>query len=169
MHLNKTQNRAHVKNQTQRRHVAFPSMTSSVSWVMRYSYIHSCILHTIHTTITLQVYNILHISCIRTVTMSGYFLLTLITLAPVYANMIQILLHTYRGLGCSIFVEINVKKQSNPSPFKVFNILHCSAHMQPSTISSTYHFKKRVPFRHKSRGNQGFEEYHNVYWKQNVQ
>ena len=77
---------------------------------------------------------------------------TLITPAPVCANMIQILVHTYRGLGCSIFVEINVKRQSNPSPFNVLNILHCSANIQPSTISSKYHFKKCVPFRHNSRG-----------------
>ena len=47
-------------------------------------------------------------------------------LAPVCANMIQILVHTCRGLGCSIFIEINVKRRSNPSPLKVFNILHCS-------------------------------------------
>ena len=69
---------------------------------------------------------------------------TLITPAPVCANMIQILVHTYRVLECSIFVEINIKRQSNPSPFKVFNILLCSAHtgIQPSTISSKYHFKK---------------------------
>ena len=69
------------------------------------------------------------------------FSLTLITPAPVCANMIQILVHTYRGLGCSIFVEINVKRQSNPLPLKVFNIQHCSAHIQPSTIISKYHFK----------------------------
>ena len=70
-----------------------------------------------------------------------------ITPAPVCANMIQILVHTYRGLGCSIFVEMNAKRQSNPSPLIVFNILHCSAHIQPNTISSKYHFKKCVPFR----------------------
>ena len=48
--------------------------------------------------------------------------LTLITPAPVCANMIQILVHTYMDLGCSIFVEINVKRQSNPFPLIVFNI-----------------------------------------------
>ena len=79
--------------------------------------------------------------------------LTLITPAPVCANIIQKLVHPCRGLGCSIFIEINVKSQSNPSPFKVFNIQHCSAHIQPSTIISKYHFKKCVPFRHNSRGN----------------
>ena len=89
----------------------------------------------------------MHYLCI-----TRFSILTLITPAPVCANMIQILVHTYRGLGCSIFVEINVKRQSNPSPFKVFNILHCSANIQPSTISSKYHFKKCVPFRHTSRG-----------------
>ena len=68
--------------------------------------------------------------------------------------MIQILVHTCRGLGCSIFVEINVKRQSNPSPLKVLNIQHCPAHIQPSTIISKYHFKKCVPFRHNSRGYQ---------------
>ena len=76
---------------------------------------------------------------------------TLITPAPVYANMIQTLVHTCRGLGWSIFIEINVKRQSNPSPLKVFNIQHCSAHIQPSTFISKYHFKKCVPFRHNSR------------------
>ena len=44
---------------------------------------------------------------------------TLITPAPLCANMIQILVHTYRDLGCSIFEEINVKRQSNPSPLIV--------------------------------------------------
>ena len=79
--------------------------------------------------------------------------LTLITLAPLCANMIQTLVHTCRCLGCSIFIEINVKRQSNPSPFKVFNIQHCSAHIQPSTIILKNHFKKCVPFRHNSQGN----------------
>ena len=69
------------------------------------------------------------------------------------ANMIQTLVHTCRGLGCSIFIEINVKRQSNPSPLKVFNIQHRLAHIQPSTIISKYHFKKCVPFWHNSRGN----------------
>ena len=42
--------------------------------------------------------------------------------------MIQTLVHTCRGLGCYIFIEINVKRKSNPLPLKVFNIQHCSAH-----------------------------------------
>ena len=53
---------------------------------------------------------------------------TLITPAPVCANMIQTLVHTCRGLGCCFFIEINVKRQSIPSPLKEFNIEHCSAH-----------------------------------------
>ena len=59
---------------------------------------------------------------------SSHLKTTLITPAPVCANMIQIFVHTCRGLGCSIFVEINVKRQSNPSPLKVFNIQHCLTH-----------------------------------------
>ena len=55
---------------------------------------------------------------------------TLITPAPVCANMIQTLVHTCRGPGCSIIIEINVKKQSNPSPLKVFNIQYCLAQLQ---------------------------------------
>ena len=30
--------------------------------------------------------------------------------------------------GCSIFLEINVKRRSNPPPLKVLNILQCTAH-----------------------------------------
>ena len=78
---------------------------------------------------------------------------TLITPAPFCANMIQTLVHTCRGLGCSIFIKINVKRQSNPSPLKVFNSQHCSAHIQLSIIISKYHSKKCVPFRHNSQGN----------------
>ena len=69
---------------------------------------------------------------------------------PVFANIIQTLVHTCRDRGCSIFIEISVKRQSNPSPLKVFNIQHCSAHIQPNTIFSKYHFKKCVPLRHHS-------------------
>ena len=76
---------------------------------------------------------------------------------PVCANMIQTSVHTCRGLGCSIFIETIVKRQSNQSPLKVFNIQQYSAHIhysiQPSTIISKYNFKKCVPFRHNSRGN----------------
>ena len=60
---------------------------------------------------------------------------------PVCANMIQTLVHTCRGLGCSIFIETIVKRQSNQSPLKVFNIQHYSAHFQPSIIILKYHFK----------------------------
>ena len=83
----------------------------------------------------------------------SYVSLTLITPAPVCANMIHSLVHTCRGLGFSIFIEMNVKRQSNPWALKVFKIQHCSAHIQPSTITSKYHFKMCVPFRHNSRGN----------------
>ena len=57
------------------------------------------------------------------------FKCTLITPAPVCANMIQILVHTCRDLGCSIFIKTNVKRRSNPSPLKVFNIQHCLAYI----------------------------------------
>ena len=30
--------------------------------------------------------------------------------------MIHTMVHTWRGRGCSIFIEINVKRQSNPRP-----------------------------------------------------
>ena len=76
-----------------------------------------------------------------------------LTPAPVCANMIQTLMHTCRGQGCFIFIETNVKRQSNPLLLKVLNIQHRSAHIQPSTTISKYHFKKCVPFRHNSRGN----------------
>ena len=76
---------------------------------------------------------------------------TLITPAPVCENMIQTLVHTCRVLGCCIFIEINVNRQSNPLTLKEFNIQHCSAHIQPRTSVLKYHFKKYVPFRHNSR------------------
>ena len=57
-----------------------------------------------------------------------YNFFTLITLATVCANMIQILVHTCRGLGCSIFVEINVKRQSNPSPLE-YSALNTARHI----------------------------------------
>ena len=55
---------------------------------------------------------------------------TLITPAPVCANMIQKLVHTCRGMGCSNFIETNVKRQSNPLP--------CVQH---STVHRTYSAK----------------------------
>ena len=81
--------------------------------------------------------NFLNITC---------FCLTLITPAPVCANMIQTLVHTCRGLGCSIFIETNVKRQSNPLPFKVCSIQQCTEHIQPSTIISKNDSKKCVHF-----------------------
>ena len=74
------------------------------------------------------------------------FILTLITPAPVRANMIQTLVHSCRGLGCSIFIETNVKRQSNPLPFKVCSIQQCTEHIQPSTIISKNDSKKCVHF-----------------------
>ena len=58
--------------------------------------------------------------------------------------------------GCSIFIEINFKRQSNPLPLKVYNILRCRAHIQPSKIISKYDFEKCVLYLHNSRGNYGF-------------
>ena len=76
----------------------------------------------------------------------AYIYSTLITPAPVWANMIQTLVHTCRGLGCSIFIETNVKRQSNPLPFKVCSIQQCTEHIQPSTIISKNYSKKCVHF-----------------------
>ena len=75
-----------------------------------------------------------------------FFLLTIITPAPVRANMIQTLVHSCRGLGCSIFIETNVKRQSNPLPFKVCSIQQCTEHIQPSTNFSKNYSKKCVHF-----------------------
>ena len=72
---------------------------------------------------------------------------TLINPAPVCAYMIQTLVHTWRGWGCSIFIETNVKRQSNPWPLKVCSIQQCTSHSQPSTIISEYDSRKCVPFR----------------------
>ena len=47
-------------------------------------------------------------------------------------------------------IEINVKRQSNCLPLKVFNIQRCTAHIEPSTIISKYDSNKCVPFRHNS-------------------
>ena len=44
------------------------------------------------------------------------------------------------------FIETNVKRQSNPFPFKVCSIQHCTDHIQPSTIISKNYFKKCVHF-----------------------
>ena len=60
--------------------------------------------------------------------------------------MIQTLVHTWRGWGCSIFIETNVKRQSNPLPFKACSIQQCTEHIQPSTIISKYDSKKCVHF-----------------------
>ena len=70
----------------------------------------------------------------------------LITPAPVCANMIQTLGHTCRGLGCSIFIETDVKRQWNTLPFKVCSIQQCTEHIQPSTIISKNDSKKCVHF-----------------------
>ena len=71
---------------------------------------------------------------------------TLINPAPVYAYMIQTLVQTWRGWGCSIFIETNVARQSNPLPFKACGIQQCTEHIQPSTIISKYDSKKGVHF-----------------------
>ena len=68
-------------------------------------------------------------------------------------TMIQKMVHTWRGRGRSIFIEINVKRQSNPPPPKVCSIQRCTAHIQPSNIISKYDFKKCASFWHNSRGN----------------
>ena len=60
--------------------------------------------------------------------------------------MIQTLVHTCRGLGCSIFIETYVKRQSNPLPFKVCSIQQCTEHIQPSTVISKNDSKKCVHF-----------------------
>ena len=55
-------------------------------------------------------------------------------------------MHTWRGRGCSIFIEINVKRQSSPRPLQVCSILQCTAHIQPSKfisniiLKSVHHF-----------------------------
>ena len=92
---------------------------------------------------------------------------TLITPAPVCANMIQTLVHTCRGLGCSIFIETYVKRQSNPLPFKVCSIQQCTEHIQPSTIISKNDSKKCVHFGTTARVirvNPHFKDY-NGQWK----
>ena len=71
---------------------------------------------------------------------------TLINPAPVCANMIQTLVHTWRGWGCSIFIETNVKRQSNPLPLKVCSIQQFTAQIQPSTIILKYDSKKCLHF-----------------------
>ena len=43
---------------------------------------------------------------------------TLINPAPVCAHMIQILVQTWRGRGCSIFIETNVNKTVKPLAFQ---------------------------------------------------
>ena len=49
----------------------------------------------------------------------------------------------------------------------MFNIQHCSVHIQPSTIFSKYDFKICASFLHNSRCNQGFnEESESLYKKQ---
>ena len=57
--------------------------------------------------------------------------------------MIQTMVHTRRGRGCSIFIEINVKRQSNPPSLTVCNILRWTAHtsIQPSKIILKYDFE----------------------------
>ena len=60
--------------------------------------------------------------------------------------MIQTLVHTCRGLGCSIFIETYVKRQSNPLPFKVCSIQQYTEHIQPSTVISKNDSKKCVHF-----------------------
>ena len=50
--------------------------------------------------------------------------------------LIQTMVHTWRGRGCFTFIEINVKRQSNPPPLKVCSIQRCTAHIQPSKIIS---------------------------------
>ena len=74
-----------------------------------------------------------------TVCYTGY---SLINPSHVCAYMIQTLVHTWRGWGCSIFIETNVKRQSNPLPLKVCSIQQCTAHIQPSTIILKYDSKK---------------------------
>ena len=72
----------------------------------------------------------------------AYIYSTLITPAPVWANMIQTLVHTCRGLGCSIFIETNVKRQSNPLPFAVCSIQQCTEH---TVFSQAQLFQKMIP------------------------
>ena len=75
--------------------------------------------------------------------------LTLINPAPVCAYMIQTFVHTWTGWECSIFIETNVKRQSNPLPFKACSIQQCTTlHIciQPSTIVSKYDSEKCVNF-----------------------
>ena len=91
----------------------------------------------------LSLRGIWHSGALRTRDMK---ILTLITPAPVRANMIQTLVHSCRGLGCSIFIETNVKRQSNPLPFKVCSIQQCTEHIQPSTNFSKNDSKKCVHF-----------------------
>ena len=70
---------------------------------------------------------------------------TLINPAPVYAYMIQTLVQTWRGWGCSIFIETNVARQSNPLPFKVLSIQQCTLH---STYRAKHnYFKNMIPKR----------------------
>ena len=67
--------------------------------------------------------------------------------------MMHTMVHTWRGRVCSIFIEINVKRQSNPRPLKVCSIQRCTAHIQPIKIISKYDCKKCASFWHNSRGN----------------
>ena len=46
------------------------------------------------------------------------------------------------GWGCSIFIETNVKRQSNSLPFKACSIQKCTEHIQPSPIISKYDSKR---------------------------
>ena len=77
---------------------------------------------------------------------------TLINPAPVCAHMIQILVQTWRGRGCSIFIETNVNKTVKPLAFQ--SVQHSSVHR---TYSAQHNYfthknsKKCAPLRHISR------------------
>ena len=82
--------------------------------------------------------------CVAGVGQWGLGLLTLITLAPVCTNMIQTLVHTCRGLGCSNFIETYVKRQSNTLPFKLS--LH-NAHKTPFQHYCLLYLCNNTPYR----------------------
>ena len=50
--------------------------------------------------------------------------------------MMHKMVHTWRGNGCSIFIDIDVKRQPNPWPIQVCSILWCTAHIQLGKIIS---------------------------------
>ena len=79
--------------------------------------------------------------------------------------MIQTLVHTWRGWGCSTFKETSIKRQSNPLPFKACSLQQCTEHIQPRTIVSKYDSKQCVHFGTTARVIRVLKgQYHNCAW-----